>query len=109
MAMPERIRAADVARLTSLSVRGVQGLAARGKIPGAGKCGRLWTFDRLKVERWIREMEAEAWPSEPQKDATGADLFYGGSSPSPATSTAARYEQLIRQKPGDGIKPGASR
>lgn len=37
--MPERVHAREVARLTGLSLRAVQAMAAAGRIPGAAKLG----------------------------------------------------------------------
>ena len=105
--MTERIRSAEVARLTGLSVRAVQDLAARGEIHGAARFGRIWTFDHARIRAWIKMREL--WPSEFPKDAIGAATFCGASSPSPAASIADRYEQLIRQKPGADTGPGATR
>ena len=58
--MPDRIRPPAVVELTGLSLRQVQNLACRGMIPGAAKLGSVWTFDALKLRRWIREQEDAA-------------------------------------------------
>ena len=55
--MPERGRAADVARITSLSVRKIQEMAAAGRLAGAAKLGGVWTFDLAKVRAWIEAEE----------------------------------------------------
>ncbi len=43
---------------TGLSLRTVQSLAAQGKIPGAAKLGGRWTFDLVKLRKWIADEEA---------------------------------------------------
>ena len=58
--MGDRVRPADVVRMTSLSLRQVQSMAASGKIPGAAKLGGVWTFDPAQVRAWIRAEERRA-------------------------------------------------
>lgn len=53
----ERGRPVDVARMTSLSIRKVQELAAAGKIPSAVKDDGTWTFSIASVRDWIRAEE----------------------------------------------------
>ncbi|WCT75935.1 helix-turn-helix domain-containing protein [Novosphingobium humi] len=48
-----------VIKKTGLSRRTVQSMAARGLIPGAAKLGKLWTFDRSKLGKWISDKERE--------------------------------------------------
>jgi predicted DNA-binding transcriptional regulator AlpA len=55
----ERARVEYVVDKTGLSRRTVQAMASRGQIPGAAKFGKLWTFDRMKLARWIRDKERE--------------------------------------------------
>tara|TARA_R110000868_G_scaffold128879_6_gene337324 strand:- start:1468 stop:2052 length:585 start_codon:yes stop_codon:yes gene_type:complete len=55
----ERIKTATVARMTGYSVRQIQGLAAKGKIPSAAKLGSMWTFDPVRIRKWINEKEKE--------------------------------------------------
>lgn len=57
--MNDRARVEYVMAKTGLSRRTVQAMAARGEIPGAAKFGKLWTFDRIKLARWIRDKEQE--------------------------------------------------
>src|SRR5687767_1595139 len=51
-----RIQAAAAADLTGLTVRTIQARAP--EIPGAAKLFGRWTFDPIKLQRWIVEMEA---------------------------------------------------
>src|SRR5215469_2702337 len=55
-----RIRPAEVARITSLSIRKVQEMAASGKIPGAAKFDGVWTFDPVQIKAWIHQRERAA-------------------------------------------------
>ncbi len=54
----ERARVDYVMAKTGLSKRTVQAMASRGQIPGAAKLGSTWTFDKLKLARWIKNREA---------------------------------------------------
>jgi hypothetical protein len=102
---PERIRASTVARLLSLSVRGVQSMAARGEIPGAAKPGRIWTFDENRLRRWLREKEVEACrPTSTSGDPSGGREFK-----LPDATFDEAYAQAIGLKPGRGSRPGSSR
>jgi predicted DNA-binding transcriptional regulator AlpA len=56
--MPERIRVQQVVEITGLSVRQIQGMAARGQIPSAAQLGRLWTFREDSIRAWIADREA---------------------------------------------------
>src|SRR5215475_11478248 len=55
-----RIRPAEVARITSLSILKVQEMAASGKIPGAAKFDGVWTFDPVQIKAWIHQRERAA-------------------------------------------------
>jgi predicted DNA-binding transcriptional regulator AlpA len=55
---PERVRPADVARMSGVSTRKVQEMAAAGRLPGAARIDQLWTFDPAKIRAWILEQEA---------------------------------------------------
>jgi hypothetical protein len=54
--------------------RTVQQLAKRGKLPGAAKFGRRWTFDIAKLRRLVRDQERRAWRENEKhlRDAIGA-------------------------------------
>lgn len=53
----ERIRINDVVLKTGLAKRTIQKMAQRGEIPGAAKLGSVWTFNRIKLARWISDAE----------------------------------------------------
>ena len=55
----ERVQVDAVVHKTGLAKRTVQKMAQRGEIPGAAKLGSTWTFDRIKLARWIRSKERE--------------------------------------------------
>lgn len=56
----ERIRVRRVAEITGLSIRSVQLMACRGKIPSAAQFGRTWTFNERAVREWVSAKEEEA-------------------------------------------------
>ena len=55
----ERVQVDAVVHKTGLAKRTIQKMAQRGEIPGAAKLGSTWTFDRIKLARWIRNKERE--------------------------------------------------
>lgn len=55
----ERVQVCEVVNKTGLAKRTIQKMAQRGEIPGAAKLGSTWTFDRIKLARWIRNKERE--------------------------------------------------
>lgn len=55
----ERVQVNAVVHKTGLAKRTIQKMAQRGEIPGAAKLGSTWTFDRIKLARWIRNKERE--------------------------------------------------
>jgi len=94
--MSERIRAAVVSEMTSLSVRTIQDLAIAGKLPGAAKLGGVWTFDPVRLRAWIIEREL-ACQGNPGISISAAQ-HGGGASRLPDANIEAAYEQLIRGK-----------
>jgi predicted DNA-binding transcriptional regulator AlpA len=99
----ERVRAGDVRRMTSLSIRQIQDMAAKGDIPGAVKLGGVWTFDPSRVRAWIREKERCLANPE---TSTNARISGGVGSASTDESIEAAYEQLIRGKRHAASKAG---
>jgi len=86
-----RILVRDLALETGKGARALQAMAARGLIPGAAKIGREWTFDRIKVRRWIRDLEQAACRTT-SMSATGS----GGSKyKSPASHIDEAYERAL--------------
>ena len=58
-AAPERLLSSEVAAILRITPRTVQGMAARGELPGAARIGRNWTFSAEKLRRFIAERENE--------------------------------------------------
>jgi excisionase family DNA binding protein len=50
-----RIQTAAAAAILGVTPRTVQNLAKRGELPGAAKIGKVWTFDRAKLLRYIAD------------------------------------------------------
>src|SRR5580692_3546961 len=98
MDLPARIRPAEVARITSLSLRQIQSMAATGKIPGAAKLGGVWTFSPEKLHAWIKAQE-QACQRSSRPIATGAAVRFGSaSSTAPEASIDEAFERLIRKR-----------
>lgn len=93
----ERVGVAEAMLATGLRKRTVQHLAARGIIPGAAKLGGLWTFDRVKLRRWIAAKEREACQGTSISEAgSGMDAYRLA-----GTSYAKAYARAISGKPND--------
>jgi predicted DNA-binding transcriptional regulator AlpA len=56
----ERALVGEAMQITGLKRRTLQSLAQRGHIPGAGKLGATWTFDRTRLRQWIAAQERAA-------------------------------------------------
>lgn len=95
MTIAARIRPRDVARITSLSVRKIQEMAAQGRIPGAAKLGGVWTFDPTQIQAWIRGEERLACQT--RDTSTGAVRPGGLGSVLPAASIDDAFERLLRR------------
>lgn len=91
--MTERARIEYVMDKTGLSRRTVQAMAARGEIPGAAKLGKLWTFDRMKLARWIRDKEQEC-----QRTSTSAVAFTTPVFKWPGPNGGSRLRQAISER-----------
>lgn len=109
--MSERVRSAEVSRMTSLSVRRVQELAIAGKVPSAAKISGSWTFDPVRIRIWIRQLEADACRKDHHANATStnAGACGGDTSKAPAAAIDAAFEQLMKGKRGGGSRHGAQR
>lgn len=55
--MSDFLTSKEVAARLRLTVRGVNKMAARGRLPGAVKIGRLWRFDRFRLAGYIKANE----------------------------------------------------
>ena len=86
--------------IIGLPLRTVQGMAARGEIPGAAKFGRRWTFDLKKLRRLVMTKERETWARGNRKlhpDAIGGAMLSTGELKSTAGTTDGRYTRIIQQ------------
>ena len=103
----ERIRSADVARITGLSVRVVQQMAARGEIPPAATLGRVGTFREDAVRQWVLEAEDKNL----RRDAAIAAFpKHPWAAPEPERRAVDEaYERLIGRKPRNVPRPAAWR
>src|ERR1700674_1294785 len=57
--MRERLTIDDAVAILGLPVRTLQAMASRGRIPGAAKFGRRWTFDLRKLRQLVELRERE--------------------------------------------------
>lgn len=89
----ERVRTAEAVAKTGLARRTIQAMAARGQIPGAAKLGSTWTFDKLKLARWIKSREAACRATSTSETAFGMPAFKWQ-----AETTDDHLKQLLRQK-----------
>lgn len=106
---PERVKIARAAEITGENVRTLQALAAAGRVPGAAKLSRNWTFDIADLRIWIRRRKAETCQNaRRRKTATGAGPSYGGNSRSVERSSDGAYEQTMRQLRNGGLRPGGT-
>jgi hypothetical protein len=96
-----RIQSTAAAEISGLSVRTIQARAP--EIPGAAKLFGRWTFDPVKLRRWLKEMEDA---SSCRATSTAAGPPGGGACRSPEPSTAAAYERAIGLKPPNGSRRG---
>lgn len=51
------LTSAEVAQKLRFTVRGVNKMAAEGRLPGAAKVGRCWRFDRYKLAVYLKAQE----------------------------------------------------
>lgn len=84
---------ADVVELTGLGARAIQQMAARGEIPSAAQLGRVWTFRREAVLRWIEDAEGRA--ARCRNISTGAARSGGSAPPLPVASIDEAYARLF--------------
>ena len=83
--------------ITGLPERTLQSLSAQGKIWGAAKLGRRWTYDRQRLRAWVRAGEAaneSRTTSINEREAMSGML----ASQCAAKPTADRLKQLIAEK-----------
>ena len=89
--MSERTQSSEVARLLGVTPRTVIKMANNGYLPGAGKIGGRWTFDREKLRKFVLEREQECQ----RKICISATEYGGYKLPSVASSTEDRFTQAM--------------
>jgi hypothetical protein len=97
-----RVRAVDAAKMLGLTVRGVQAMAAQGRLPGAAKIGSLWTFDPGKLRRFVAAKEDECRLSQIYTDEEASG---GCEPPLPAKNIEKAYRLMMsRLRGGSGTR-----
>lgn len=97
-ARSERGTAADAAAILGFKPRKLQAMSQRGKIPGAAKLGRLWTYDLAKLRSFVEQQEQAICQNEKTRPAvTGAGKFSGVKLRSVGSGSGGRLRQMIRQ------------
>ena len=105
----QRLSVREAAALLGLPPRTVQDQAAHGKIPGAAKFGRRWTFDREKLRQFVRERERETWQNAGRHlDVSGGGKPFGVGSKFADANSDGRFTQVIQQLRARATKPDAS-
>jgi Helix-turn-helix domain len=105
----ERGSTAQAMAILGLPPRTIQDRAARGKIPGAAKLGRRWTFDLKELRRFVKQKERETWASarRPQ-DVFGVARPFGAASRFAAENSDGRFTQVTRRLRGRNSRPRGS-
>jgi hypothetical protein len=94
----ERGKIGEAVAILGLHKRKVQSMSQRGKLPGAAKIEREWTYDLVKLRRYVEERERACQSGERRRpDATGAALHYGVGLGSMAKISDGPLTQMIRQ------------
>jgi hypothetical protein len=102
---PERIEIRAAMGITGRKLRALEGLSARGLVPGAAKLGGVWTYDEARLRRWVREEEDRAC----RATSIAGEKSGGAEYRSPAGNTEKAYEQLFAPKRSSASTHGARR
>ena len=103
-----RISKTVAAPMLGLSPRALVDAARLGRIPGAARIGRDWTFDPTKLRSLVERKESEACESH-HTAAIGVVPSFGARKLSVASATVGRYAlttQSLRNG-GTKLKPAA--
>jgi hypothetical protein len=94
----ERSSTKQATAILGLKPRKLQAMSQRGEIPGAAKLGRQWTYDLVKLRRFVEQQE-KAWQgsARPRPGATGAAIPSGAALRSVGGSCGGRLRQMIQQ------------
>jgi hypothetical protein len=105
----ERVGVKVAAAILGLPPRTVQDLAARGELPGAAKFGRRWTFDLVKLRRFVKARERQTWQHARRRpDVTGGPALSGAALGYVAGISDGRFTQLTRRLRARATGPRAS-
>jgi excisionase family DNA binding protein len=99
----------QAATILGLPSRTIQDLAARGKIAGAAKLGRRWTFDQEKLRRFIREKERETWHNASRPlDVSGVAKPFGAGLRFAGENSDGRFTRVTRRLRARNTRPRGS-
>jgi hypothetical protein len=76
-------------------------MAASGRLPGAARIGKLWTFDHTKIKNYLADAEAQCQ----SKIFTNEMEFGGCELPSTAAKSEKAYESaMLKLLGGSGTR-----
>jgi hypothetical protein len=106
----ERVKKGKAANILGVPERTVIDMASKGRLPGAAKIGRCWTFDVKKLRDFIQQREEQACQESAKHlvAATGGTVRFGGAARSPTKSTDGLFTRTIQQLQKDAKKSIAS-
>jgi hypothetical protein len=106
----ERCRIEQAERILGLGRRQIEKMAATGKIPGAIKFGRRWTFDLIELGQFVEAEKERQWLQrnvpKPQPGVIGAAALSGVARASVARTSAGHLRQTIRELLRNVTRPG---
>ena len=104
----ERVRIEEAERIIGLGRRQIEKMAATGKIPGAIKFGRRWTFNLIQLRHFIKMEGERQWlqRERPRPDAIGAAALSGVARASVARTSAGHLRRTIRRLQQGVTGPG---
>jgi hypothetical protein len=103
----------DVAEsILGLKRRNIESKSDRGEIPGAVKLGRLWTYDPVRLRRYVKQEEERQWRERVQKHRPAVSgrvtrsmagrALRGGSSDGHLKRTIQKLQQNVAKKEKTG-------
>ena len=106
----ERCRIEQAERILGLGRRQIEKMAATGKIPGAIKFGRRWTFDLIELGQFVEAEKERQWLQrnvpKPQPGVIGAAALSGVELASAVRISAGPLKQTIRRLQQNVTGPG---
>src|SRR5262245_49951872 len=101
----ERIKMDKAMSITGKAARALQGMAQRGKIPGAKKIGGEWTFNEAALRAWVDEPGgAPCRDEKPRATRSGAATSFGVAQSSKAATSNGLLEQTIQRLRAHGSR-----